>query len=138
MSIESDSFYDGKMYFKSNIPFYSGASGYSERLDLGFCDIFNITTLKFDSELIDTSYLSFIFYSSGVGAQINKERFVPTFSDNYCAKLNSSMQENSLYCLRFFVRGTKNTYEYTSLIKVSEFTNNPVVKSVTLGDNVKF
>lgn len=144
MSVEDDSFFDGKMKFKSDksFHFYIGPYGDVYNLDLGVCSVFNITKLNFDSQFITSSYLSCIYQTGGVGAQIYNYRktldFIFSDLDEMCTQLNSSMQENSLYCLRFFVRGTKNTYEYTSLIKVSEFTNKPVVKSVTLGDNVIF
>ena len=132
-------------YFYS---FYAGTRTYIRSIDCGVCRFENITNIVFDSSLlIRGGMFTYWHYVNGTDVDLRTIPYMcssvvdgETIYDYVVLKYDylDYLTENSLYTLRFTVSGAKNTYEYTSLIKVSEFTNNPVVKSVTLGDNVKF
>ena len=142
---------DGYFVLEYERGFYSYSLGTVDktvkRIDCGCFPFENITSMIFDySFLIDERIFYYDHYRTVSDYYVgNIPALAYTYVDgvltydfNILEGILDCKTENSLYTLRLTVAGAKNTYEYTSLIKVSEFTNKPVVKSVTLGDNVKF
>lgn len=152
---DADMFADGYLVFENGPGLYSYTDHVEDlevvvtTIDCMCYPFEDITSLVFDRSLLTTfrvfcfrRYTSSTAYTTtsiltliraGAGEDATDEAYY-AYSEGYF----SCITENTLWTLRLTVAGEKNTYEDTSLIKVGKFTNNPLVKSVTLSDNVKF
>ena len=140
-------YFDGYLTIQSTSSLYnSGVSDLGEfekNIDIIAVRCENISELKFNYDSLN-SMLSWLkagkYDSTLVSGQGLKSSKIEEYSSDFSAQLDflNKMTESSLYTLRLTVEsdGIYSDYkkEFCSLINVAEFTNTPVVKSVTLSE----